>query len=74
MIASIHPRDICAMSMMLANSGKLELSALKFDTSNDGPKDNLEEHDPEWDGEATDEELKNFFGDLKGIFEREEQK
>jgi len=62
------------MSMMLANSGKLELSALKFDTSNDGPKDNLEEHDPEWDGEATDEELKNFFGDLKGIFEREEQK
>lgn len=74
MIASIHPRDISAMAMRLADSGKLELSALKFDTSNDGPKDNLEEHDPEWDGEATDEELKNFFGDLKRVFDLEEKK
>lgn len=74
MIASIHPRDISAMAMRLADSGKLELSALKFDTFNDGSIDTFDEHDPEWDRGSTEEELKNFFGDLKGIFEREEQK
>ena len=74
MIASIHPRDICAMSMMLANSGKLELSSLKFDTSNDGSTDTFDANDPEWNSGSTEEELKNFFGDLKSIFEREEQK
>jgi hypothetical protein len=58
--------------MGLAESGGLKLSELKFDRSNDGQKDNLEEHNPEWDREATEEELGNFFRDLQGIIDRKD--
>jgi hypothetical protein len=72
LIASIHPREISRLAVGLAESGGLKLSELKFDRSNDGQKDNLEEHNPEWDKEATEEELANFFGDLQGILDRKD--
>ena len=74
LIASIHPQRISGMAIGLADSGNLKLSELKFDTSNDGDKDNLEGHNPEWDREATEEELNNFFGGLQGLLDGKEER
>jgi hypothetical protein len=67
LIASIHPKEISRLAMMLAESGGLRLSKLEFITSNDGDKDNEQFSLAENSQPLTEEEMKNFFGDLKGL-------